>query len=131
LRPTLLSGGITPTPAEINAVLKQTSDQECRFEDVSQFQDWEFGERLTTLTGSGQLPIVGFDYYSLFGGSGQEITGHCVVAFCSHERNGRLVFQVYDPGPKDAGFRVVDSESLYFACRKKHRGVWLIVSANA
>jgi hypothetical protein len=80
----------------------------------------EFAERLTTLTASGQFPIVGFDYDSLFGGSGQEITGHCVVVYGSHERNGRLVSQIYDPGPKDAGFRVADSEALYYACRKKH-----------
>jgi hypothetical protein len=118
--------GIAPAPADVSAALRRGSEfLECRFEDISQFQDWELGERLSMLTEAGQFPIVGFDYSALFGGEGQPITGHCVVVYDRYELNGRLSFRIYDPGPKEAGFRVVDSESLYFTCRKKHGGIWL------
>jgi hypothetical protein len=125
--------GITPVVADINRVLSATIPRlECRFESISQFQDWEFEERLATLANSGYFPIVCFDYDSLIGEAAIENRGHCAVVFrmdTPSVRCGRPV-DIYDPGPKDAGFRTVDSHSLYRACRKRHGGIWSLVPVD-
>ena len=122
--------GITPIVRDINMVLSLSVPRlECRFEAISQFQDWEFEERLATLAKSGHFPIVCFDYNSLIGETSEENRGHCVVVYgvgSSAKRCGGAI-DIYDPGPKDAGFRTVASDSLYLACRKRHGGVWSLV----
>lgn len=122
--------GITPVIGDINVVLSATvPGLKCRFESISQFQDWEFEERLATLAKSGHFPIVCFDYDSLIGQTSIENRGHCAVVYgvgSTADRSGVAV-DIYDPGPKDAGFRTVDSDSLYRACRKRHGGVWSLI----
>jgi hypothetical protein len=119
--------GIEPVIADIDRLLKQAiAGFECRFEPISTFQDWEFEERIAALTESGQFPIVGFEYNALFGESATEMEGHCAVVYRIRKRNGQSAVEIYDPGPKDAGFRNVDSYTLYCACRKKHAGIWLL-----
>jgi len=117
--------GITPVVADINTVLTRANVVlECRFESISTFQDWEFEERIAALTKSSQFPIVGFDYNSLVGELAPETTGHCAVVYGVQKMNSESVVEIYDPGPKQAGFRTVDSYSLYRACRRQHGGIW-------
>jgi hypothetical protein len=119
--------GIEPVVAEINVLFKSANLLlECKFEPISKFQDWEFEDRLSALTESGQFPIVGFDYNSLFGEPGSGDWGHCVVAYHVAEMNRQSTVEIYDPGPSRAGHKHVDSYSLYRACRKKHGGIWSI-----
>jgi hypothetical protein len=123
--------GITPVVADINAVLNQAnSGLECRFESISKFQDWEFEDRLVLLTNSGYFPIVCFDYDSLIGEDVLEGRGHCSVVYRVHNKSsGRSTVEIYDPGPKGAGFRAADAYSLYRSCRRRHGGIWLLVRA--
>jgi hypothetical protein len=119
--------GIEPVVADVNAVLRNADAAlECQFEPISKFQDWEFEERLAGLTKSGQFPIVGFAYNSLFAELAPENPGQCAVVYRVQERTGQSLVEIYDPGPKKAGFRSVDSYSLYVACRRKHGGIWSI-----
>jgi hypothetical protein len=124
--------GITPVSADINAALNLTNPRlECRFESISIFQDWEFEERLSTLVKTGHFPIVCFDYNSLTGKTGIENLGHCAVVYRVRGAAARCVVDIYDPGPKDAGFRTVDAETLYLACRKRRGGVWSLAPVVA
>jgi hypothetical protein len=118
------SWGITPRIKEINNLLKLHGALECRFESISLFQDWEFEDRLIALNRSGHRPIVGFDYHSLWGGSAPRNQGHCALVQHIGTQERSFMVEMYDPGPDQAGFRTVDSESLYRSCRKKHGGIW-------
>jgi len=118
--------GIIPGIAKINAILASAS-LECKYESIVFFQDWEFEDRLVELTGSGQFPIVGFEYRSLFGGEAPEHQGHCVlVRNVLRRTRQRPEASIYDPGPDRAGISNVDMESLYYACRKKRAGIWTL-----
>lgn len=135
--------GITPVVDEINTVLASVNVLlDCRFEPISRFQDWEFEDRMTTLTKSGQFPIVGFDYHCLAGEvapAGEvpadevplDSVGHCAVVFNTHNFIGRTLAEIYDRGPKQAGFRTVDAYSLYRACRRRHGGIWSLAPIAA
>ncbi len=117
--------GITPVVTDINTVLTSVNVLlECRFEPISNFQDWEFEDHLTALRYSGHFPIVGFDYHSLAGEFAPEDRGHCAVVYDIRNLTGRTVVEIYDPGPSQAGFRVVEAYPLYRACRKRHGGIW-------
>jgi hypothetical protein len=120
------SWGIAPVVSTLNAVLRTMAGSlECSFEPISRFQDWEFEDRLKVLTQSNHFPIVGFDYNSLFGELGQDGQGHCAVVYGTRQMN-QFVIEIYDPGPDRAGFKEVDSYSLYRACRRKHGGIWVV-----
>jgi hypothetical protein len=116
--------GINPVISEINSVLKGQGLLECRFESISTLQDWEFEERLVALTRSGYFPVVCFEYNSLFGELAPNQQGHCVTVYRIWRLNGHSVVEVDDPGPDRAGVKQVDCESLYYACRKRHGGIW-------
>jgi hypothetical protein len=119
--------GIEPVVAEINKILEEAHTAlECRFEDISKFQDWEFEDLLISLTATGLSPIVGFDYKSLFGGPGLQNLGHCAVVRRVQKINGKTIAEIHDPGPNLTGLRTVDVYSLYRACRKRHGGVWIV-----
>ena len=129
--------GITPVVDEINTVLASVNVLlDCRFEPISRFQDWEFEDRVTTLTKSGQFPIVGFDYclageVAPAGEVPPDSVGHCAVVVNIHNFMGRTLAEIYDPGPKQAGFRTVDAYSLYRACRRRHGGIWSLAPIAA
>jgi len=116
--------GMNPVVSEINTILKAQSPLECRFESISTFQDWEFEERLAALTRSGCFPVACFDYNSLFGELVPNEQGHCVTVDRIWRLNGHSVVEIHDPGPDRAGVKQVDCESLYYACRKRHGGIW-------
>jgi len=119
--------GITPVVADINmALTNANATLECRFEPISKFQDWEFEHRLAALRQSGQFPIVGFDYHSLVGEVSLENIGHAAVVYGLQQISGRSAIEIYDPGPKQAGFHTIDPYSLYRACRKRHGGIWFL-----
>src|SRR5208282_3092981 len=115
-----------------NVILSQTNSHlECRFEPISQFQDWEFERRLATLVQSGHFPIVCFDYDALLGNTALENRGHCGVVYRVRDAAARCTVDIYDPGPKDAGIRTAELDSLYVACRKRHGGIWWLVPVVA
>lgn len=118
--------GINPVLTEINAALKsERTPLFCEFERISLFQDWEFEERVFALTASHQFPIVGFDYGYLLGTLRPGDQGHCAVCYGVQGPHGRCSVELYDPGPREAGIRIVDSQELYYAARKKqHGGIW-------
>jgi hypothetical protein len=122
--------GIDPRLEEVNRVLRSTMPPlQCLFEAISTFQDWEFEQRLAKAKRSGQFPIVGFHYNSLFGDLVQGDQGHCAVVYGLTE-TGRSIVELYDPGPSRSGFVSVDTNDLYRACRRKHGGIWLIGGAS-
>lgn len=124
------SWGIAPAASTLNAILgRLTGSLECSFESISKFQDWEFEDRLKALAESNHFPIVGFDYNSLFGELAQGGQGHCAVVYRVRQTN-QSVIEIYDPGPDRAGFKSLDSYSLYRACRGRHGGIWLISSSG-
>jgi hypothetical protein len=92
-----------------------------KFHPISRFQDWEFEERLATLSGAARYPIVGFDYNTLFGDLVRGEQGHCCVVFEAGDP-----VKLYDPGPVRAGFSSVNIFDLYRACRKKPGGFWVL-----
>jgi hypothetical protein len=118
------SWGITPVVAEINALLNAHGGLECRFESISIFQDWEFEDRLLVLTQSGHIPIVGFEYQSLLGGTAPSLQGHCAAVMRVQPQRRPSSIELYDPGPDRTGRRIVNSESLYRSCRRRHGGIW-------
>jgi hypothetical protein len=119
--------GINPVASEINAILKEHSLLECRFESISTFQDWQFEERLVELTGSDCFPVACFEYNSLFGEQVPNEQGHCVTVYRIWRVNGHSIVEIDDPGPDRAGVKQVDCEALYYACRKRRGGIWSLV----
>ena len=120
------SWGIVPVAATLNAALGTMAvPLQCSFEPISRFQEWEFENRLKELAESKRFPIVGFDYNTLFGKLAEDGQGHCAVVYRVTEMN-QPVIEIYDPGPDRAGFKSVDSYSLYRACRRKPGGIWVV-----
>jgi hypothetical protein len=118
------SWGISPVQSDINAALNARHPLTCHYESIATFQDWEFEERLVEITGSGQFPVVCFEYNALFGTRMPEGQGHCVIVRLVRKLNGHTEVEIDDPGPDDAGIKSVDCESLYLACRKRRGGIW-------
>lgn len=119
--------GINPVVSEINVLLGAHSRLACQFESIANFQDWDFEKRLIELTESGQFPVVCFEYNALFGPRMQRDQGHCVIVRRLQRLNGHTAVEIDDPGPDNAGIKSVDCETLYYACRKRHGGIWSFI----
>jgi len=92
----------------------------CDYHSSLTFEDWEFEDFLVEETRRNRYPIVGFDYNSLLESGNIEGAGHVVV--CDSIHNGKLL--AFDPGPKDAGSKVIEIYNLYVASKRKRGGIW-------
>jgi hypothetical protein len=97
------------------------------YKSISLFQDWEFYDKVLQELENGCHLICGFSYGILFGQSKMIDIGHASIITKVIDRNH---FEILDPGPKEAGFKVVDYYKLYSAIRTKKDGVWIIKESN-
>jgi hypothetical protein len=92
------------------------------FSSINKFQDWEFFENIEKNLSLSNDIIVGFSYGILFSDTTKQQIGHaCLIEKVENEE-----VVIYDPGPENYGFKIINGLNLYSAIKKKKDGLWVI-----
>ncbi len=91
---------------------------------INQFMD-EFYmlDRIVELLNQHISIICGYNYTSIFGHQEDSFQNVSIIVDASLESDNVLLL---DPGPKDAGYKTVNAEHLFYAIRAANDGLWCI-----
>ena len=95
-----------------------------KYISISQFMDEFFmSQKLAELLLRNVSIICGYNYTSLFGCREDFFQHVSIVVDILPDFSGILLL---DPGPKDAGYKVVKSDDLFYAIKAAKDGLWCI-----
>lgn len=93
---------------------------------IHNFMDEYFmGEAISSLLDQGNSIICGYNYTWLFGKK-EDRFGHVSIIVGISDNLDRI--ELLDPGPKNAGYKTVESYDLYSAIKAYNDGLWCIQS---
>lgn len=89
---------------------------------INTISEENFDDKLTQLMQTTPHIVCGFRYTALYNGNPGDY-GH-VSIICDIDRKGKIT--LLDPGPKDAGYKIVDADALHYAIKMHRDGLWCI-----
>ncbi len=93
---------------------------------IKTLEDWMFEDLVTEILNNGSHTICGFSYGYLYKEETKKEIGHISII----EKIDNRWLHIIDPGPLNAGRKMVEIADMFGAIHCKNDGVWIISKTN-